>query len=125
MKTLVNLVWSFIFITLLAIQVNAGGLLSDHIKIFVEPPEKAYEELGLIESETDIDEPETILIKYVATKLKIQTRKLGGDAFIIKNISRIPVVYEDPADYNKTPSVITHMLKMRLKVKAIAIKFTQ
>lgn len=83
MKTII-----IITTTIMLILCNKGFAsdLIEGIRVFEEPPEETYQDIGLIEA-TDKTHGDLHQQAYlIDNSLKKQTRKLGGNAFIVKKV---------------------------------------
>lgn len=98
---------------------------ADHFegtRLFVDPPDIPYKELGMIEDQEPISDTENNIFMTIGSRLKNKTTELGGDAFFVKTISRIPVVYKKHVNYSLDPFLFKEHLTIRMKVEAMAIK---
>lgn len=95
------------------------------VRVFVDPPETPYAELGLIEHQQKLEGPENVVAFTVGETLKRKASKLGGNAFIVKAIIRFPAVHTKSVSDKDDPFLYEEGLTMFIKIEAMAIKLNQ
>ena len=116
-------------ITILIVLCTAAVVLSaeqyEGVRIFMEQPDVPYVELGLIAAKVPADDTGYNIARNLESILKDETRRLGGNAFIVKRISRKPFVYKKHVDYEKNPFLFVEHLSISVLMDATAIKLAQ